>query len=114
MPFHDVHDFTVFRTRLSVLIASSGYTLRALSDKIGITDATLSRYSRGNHIPDIRYVIRMAEFFGVSIDWLLGFHTENSDVIQKEMLDLIDLYSKSSKEDRAVINAVLQKCKEDK
>ena len=114
MPLYDDGDYSIFRTRISALFASSGYTLKSLSDKLGITDATLSRYTTGNHVPDMRYIIRIADFFGVSIDWLIGFHTESTDVIPKEMRELVDLYSRASKDDRAVINAVLQKYREEK
>ncbi|MFZ5352777.1 MAG: helix-turn-helix domain-containing protein [Bacillota bacterium] len=39
---------------------------------IGITDNAISNYERGTRIPDTETLSRLADFFGVSIDYILG------------------------------------------
>lgn len=112
MPKFDDRNYTVFRTRLAALIESHGYSLKGLSPEIGITDVTLSRYMTGSRTPELPYIIRIAEFFGVSVDWLIGFNGERYDVIPEDIQELIHLYSLASKDDRLVVKAVLQKYKE--
>ena len=114
MPKFSDRNYAVFRTRLAALVASHGYTLKALSEDIGITDVTLSRYMTGHRTPDLPYIIKIAEFFGVSIDWLIGFSGERYDAIPEDIQELIHLYSMASNDDRLVVRAVLQKYKEAK
>ena len=47
-------------------------TQRQLSGYLHITRATLSNYERGNRLPDIYTVVKIADIFKVSVDDLLG------------------------------------------
>ena len=44
------------------------------SQKFNITQATLSNWERGVHDPDNETLIKIANFFNVSTDYLLGKH----------------------------------------
>ncbi len=53
----------------------------------GIDQKTLSNYETGKTNPDSYSVIRLAEFFGVTTDYLLGYASTNirtnTDIINK-------------------------------
>ena len=109
MVSQDVKDFTIFRDRLSYLVASRGYSYRSLADKIGITNATLSRYLTGARTPDISCIIAIADYFCVSIDWLVGITEEPYGSLNEEMKRLCSLYSFAKQEDRIVIQTILDR-----
>lgn len=43
-----------------------------LAESIGITHATLSRYISGDREPKLQNICMIADYFGVSVDWLCG------------------------------------------
>ena len=53
-----------------------GLTQLALQTKTGIEQALLSKYETGQRVPPTETLILLADFYGVSIDYLLG-RTEN-------------------------------------
>ena len=48
-------------------------TLQQLADELGTSTQVLSRYERGEHQADYNTLAKIARFFNVSIDYLLGF-----------------------------------------
>lgn len=102
-------DYSIFRDNLNNLMASHHLRAIDLSAHLGITKQTMSRYLNGAHNPDLEYVARIADYFHVSIDWLLGLSEENSIVLTPEMREFIEKYSFATKDDRLVINTILSK-----
>ena len=102
-------DFTCFQENLKRLMSSRGFSMRALSDEVGITSATISRYLSGNRTPDLQQIIKIAEYFNVSIDWLLGINGDKFDIMPKEIQDIAHLYTLANLDDRRVVQAVLHK-----
>ncbi len=60
----------------------------------GIEQKTLSNYETGKTNPDSHAIIKLAEFFGVTTDYLLGY----SDSSIKNAQDIIDKLEKIEKE----------------
>lgn len=58
-----------------------------VSEAIGIDQRTLSNYETGKTNPDSFAIIKLADFFGVSADYLIGRTNENKitadDIIKK-------------------------------
>lgn len=102
-------DFTIFRENLQSLIDTRSSSLKSLSEEIKVTPATLSRYLSGQRTPDLPYVVKIATFFNVSIDWLLGLNGDKFDVLPKEVQQIANLYQLASPDDRRVVQAVLAK-----
>ena len=67
------------KNRLKLLRQSKGYTQIAVQMKTGIEQALLSKYETGERIPPTETLIRLAEFYGVSIDYILC-RTENPNI----------------------------------
>ena len=47
-------------------------TLQALADIAGITNQSISRLERGENVPSFDTLIALADYFGVSLDYLVG------------------------------------------
>lgn len=50
---------------------SKGYTQIALQMQTGIEQALLSKFENGERIPPTETLLRLAEFYNVSIDYIL-------------------------------------------
>jgi transcriptional regulator with XRE-family HTH domain len=58
---------------LNSLIERGGYTRhrQAILDSVGVTAAALSQYTRGHTRPSFQKLVALANFFGVSLDYLV-------------------------------------------
>ena len=61
-----------FAKRLMGLIEESKMDYRPLAKDIGISQGSLSKYSRSEAEPGLNALIKLSEYFGVSIDYLAG------------------------------------------
>ena len=102
-------DYTQFQENLKALIESRGITYKALAQEIGFSPVTISRYLAQKRDPDLEHVIRLAKYFGVSVDWLLGLGSERYEVIPLEERNLLQLYRIASPDDRYAVDAILKK-----
>lgn len=63
----------IFIKRLIELMEEKDMTQCELANLIGTTNVTISRYINGDRNPRIEIIVKIAEVFNVSIDYLLGF-----------------------------------------
>jgi transcriptional regulator with XRE-family HTH domain len=61
-----------FPTRLRQLVKEKGVTQAELASLLGISRQSFSAYCDGNTQPNIENTVKMAEYFGVSVDYLFG------------------------------------------
>lgn len=61
-----------FAKRLSELRREKGITQLRLADDLNYSDKAVSKWERGESVPDACTLVRIAEYFGVSVDCLLG------------------------------------------
>ena len=59
------------KNRLRQLRKGKGYTQIALQMQTGIEQALLSKFERGERVPPTETLIRLADFYNVSIDYIL-------------------------------------------
>ena len=59
------------KNNLRLLRKSRGYTQLALQMKTGIEQSLLSKYETGERIPPTETLLILADFYGVSIDYIL-------------------------------------------
>ncbi len=59
------------KNRLKELRKSRGYTQIALQMQTGIEQALLSKFENMERVPPTETLLRLAEFYGVSIDYIL-------------------------------------------
>ncbi|MBR3763966.1 MAG: helix-turn-helix transcriptional regulator [Clostridia bacterium] len=67
------------KTNLKLLRKKRKMTQIALQMATGIEQALLSKYETGERVPPTETLVRLADYFGVSIDYILC-RTENPDV----------------------------------
>ena len=82
----------IFSGRLKELRKSQNLTLQQLGEKIGATKATIGNLENCNKQPSLTMIEKLAEFFGVSVDYLLGF-SDNAKLSAQEKA-LLDLFNK--------------------
>ena len=74
---------STFSTNLYELRVSNGYTLESLAKAINqskgtnFTKSTFSKWEHGTTEPSFQSIVPIADFFNVSVDWLIG--TEQKD-----------------------------------
>ncbi|MBQ4131141.1 MAG: helix-turn-helix transcriptional regulator [Clostridia bacterium] len=66
--------------RLKELRIASGTTQKDVADSIGCTATVYSRYEREEREPDIEMLCRLANYFQVSIDYLVENNPSNKEV----------------------------------
>lgn len=59
------------KNNLRLLRKSRGYTQLAVQMKTGIEQALLSKYETFERVPPTETLLRLADFYGVSIDYIL-------------------------------------------
>ena len=64
--------FSIFSHRLSELLCRSYKNLNVIAEEMGITRQSLAQYRDGNNIPDALTLAKIADYFNVSADYLLG------------------------------------------
>lgn len=61
----------VMENRLKALRKSRGYTQVSVQMQTGIEQALLSKFENGERVPPTETLLRLAEFYNVSIDYIL-------------------------------------------
>lgn len=61
-----------FSQRLSQLRREREITQLKLACDLNYSDKAVSKWERGESVPDVCTVMRLAEYFGVSVDYILG------------------------------------------
>lgn len=59
------------KNNLRLLRKQAGYTQIAVQMKTGIEQALLSKFESGERVPPTETLMRLAEFYNVSIDYIL-------------------------------------------
>ena len=66
------------------LRTQAGLTQAELGEKLNYSDKTISKWERGEAIPDAYVLTQMAEIFGVPVDYLLSTHDAWENPNQQE------------------------------
>lgn len=68
-----------FAERIKALRTEQGMTQDTLGEIIGVKRYAVYTYEKGLNYPEVRCLIALADYFGVSIDYLVG-RTDNPEV----------------------------------
>lgn len=63
---------SIFSERILALRDERKLSQVALAKEVGITSRTYQRYEAGEREPMLSTLVRMADFYGVSMDYLAG------------------------------------------
>ena len=64
---------------LRVLRESRGYTQQQVADMVGVSQKSIQKYETTKYEPDIKTLIRIADVFDVSVDYLVGHQVSGED-----------------------------------
>lgn len=96
--------------RIKQLRQQRGWSQAQLSKKLNVHQKQISGYERGIHSPSIELLVRMAELFNVSLDYIAFDNREEKDIIpiaDRELMQAVQQIDQLSAEDRDTIKAVL-------
>lgn len=78
----------------------AGLTMKELADRIGCSESAISQYETGKRQPDYETLLKISDYFGVSVDDILGkekLDQETEQLLERlnrpELLDLIETAS---------------------
>lgn len=63
---------STFTERLPLLRKRTGLFQREVAAEIGVYERTYRKYELGEHTPNIETLCKLAAFYGVSVDYLVG------------------------------------------
>ena len=70
--------------RISISRQDKGFTQEQLATKLGITPQAVSRWERGNSIPDIEFLLPLSQLLNVPLEDLLTGNIATEEKINKE------------------------------
>lgn len=92
-----------FPDRLKELRKAKGFTQKAMSEFLGITEQAYQKYEYNMREPNHETTIKIADFFVVSVDYLLGRanHWVDSEghIVVKMPPDILNLNTDTPKPD---------------
>lgn len=68
-----------------------GISMKELGKKIGVAESTISQYETGKREPDFETLLKLGEFFNVSVDYLLRgeqYHKKTPALTAKDERDI--------------------------
>lgn len=68
----------MFNTRLQILRKSKRLTQDELASRLGVNRGTYANYERGHRQPDFETLVKIADYFDVTTDYLLGRNEKTS------------------------------------
>lgn len=93
-----------FGERLTELRENKNLSRQKVADDLGVSRASLEYYEKGKRTPDIEILLKLADYFGVTCDYLIkGVSTEN-----------VSIHAKTGLSDKAIKVLSLLNSKKDK
>ena len=98
-----------FSTRFNTLRTEKGLTLDEFANNTGLSKASLSRYETEKTIPTIQSAYIIAEYFGVSVDWITGLTENRVSATTEQYIEIIEecvKYNIDLKKLKSIINTL--------
>jgi transcriptional regulator with XRE-family HTH domain len=93
MKINSKKDRSEFMNRLKELRKSRNLTQDEMAKKISLPRSTYSNYETGKREPDYHTLEQIAEYFGVSVDYLLGRKIVPEDKTEWIIKELVRKYN---------------------
>ena len=102
--------------RIKELRTEMHKSLRDVANDLNISYSSLSKYERGDQQPSYETLIRIANYFNVTTDYLLGLSDMKRDLSGQikmnetldEYYDLIEVYRRMDGYDREMVWSIMQ------
>ena len=83
---------------ISRLRKENGMTQERLAEALGVSFAAVSKWERGAATPELALIVEMAEYFHVSLDYLLLGETESNSKAKRDILAVIESLTRIARE----------------
>lgn len=96
--------------RIKRLRLERGWSQTQLAGKLQVHQKQISGYERDVHVPSTEILIRIAEFFNVSLDYLAFDDRDDVRRVQiadRELVERLQALDQLSEQDRATVKGVL-------
>ena len=100
---------------LKKLRTESGISQRELAENIGVSQQSINKYENHNIEPDIETLIRMADFFDTSVDYLVGHSRIRRRIepvstydLNKDEATVMDGFRQLSRKQRKAISQLIE------
>lgn len=98
----------MFNERLRSLRLEKGETMKVMSGVIGITEGAYSKYENNRAEPSIENLIKMANHFDVSLDYLLGKTNIMNKSKENEVNEIMNKFENLNASNTSEIYAFLE------
>lgn len=95
-----------FFERLQSLMDSQNLNQKKLSDVIGIRQALISEWKKNGNLPSGETAIKIADYFNVSLDYLLTGEEKNNEYSPDE-IELISNYRSLQDHDKSMLQIMV-------
>ena len=99
---------------LKALRESAAISQRQLAEAIGVSQQSINKYENHNIEPDIGTLIRIADYFNTSVDYLIGHAALRHRIenvtkyeLNTEERHLIDRFRKLSRKQKTCVSTVI-------
>ena len=89
-------------TNLKKLREDASISQKAVADAIGVSQQSVNKYENHNIEPDIETLIRIADFFETSVDYLIGHTSVRRKIEEVHIFELNDRESKVMEQYRSL------------
>lgn len=80
------------------------YTQRALADKLGISDKTISKWERGNGFPEVSLLLPLCDELKITVNELLsGERLQKTDYEKKAEENMVDLVKETQENKKKIV-----------
>lgn len=100
---------------LKKLREDASVSQKALADAIGVSQQSVNKYENHNIEPDIETLIRIADFFDTSVDYIIGHSSVRRRIEEVRVFELndnessvIERYRTLTPKQKACINVVME------
>ncbi len=108
MPSNDKNGvLTTFAQRIAELRKRHGWSQRELATQFGTSAAIAGRYERGDVAPSIEVARKIADAFGVTLDYMTDPEASSDAIEDQEMLDRLNGIGRLPDDERSRIIEVV-------
>lgn len=93
--------------RLKELRGACHITQEKLAEHMGSSKSSISYYESGKREPDIDMLKQLAEYFHVTVDYLIGLSPLPTEELQQEEMRLLMLYRKMVPEEQNAVVSMM-------
>ncbi len=95
---------------LRLVRKNRGISQQQLADVLGISQQSVNKYENHNIEPDIATLIKISDYFGISVDFLIG-RSENEDVEKMILTDeryVLNIYRSLDAAEKNCVKTVIE------